>query len=165
MPVEFIFTPAEPENAGAEQAHKVQPQSNAGQFKPGQSGNPAGRSKGCKNRATLAAEALLDGEAERLTRKAVELALDGDQVALRLCLERILPPRRGRYLCLDLPRLQSADDLPVALGRIARAVGRGELALDDAERLASLLELERRAIETADLARDVEALKLHAGLP
>jgi hypothetical protein len=39
---------------------------------------------------------LLDGEAQALTRKAVELALDGNTMALRMCLDRIGPPRRER---------------------------------------------------------------------
>src|SRR5215475_9848913 len=65
-------------------------------FRPGVSGNPAGRPKGARNKSTLAAEALLDGEAEALTRKAVEMALGGDTVALRLCLERLVPPRKDR---------------------------------------------------------------------
>ena len=64
------------------------------------SGNPAGRLRGTKNRATKAAEELLEGEAEALTRKAVELALAGDTVALRLCLERLLPPRKSRRVTL-----------------------------------------------------------------
>jgi Family of unknown function (DUF5681) len=55
-------------------------------FKPGKSGNPAGKPPGAKNRTTLAVEALLDGEAETLTRKAIELASGGDMQALRLCL-------------------------------------------------------------------------------
>ena len=59
-------------------------------FPPGVSGNPAGRLPGTRNRATMAAEALLDGEAEALTRKAIEMAMAGDTTALRLCLERIL---------------------------------------------------------------------------
>ena len=70
-------------------------------FKAGQSGNPGGRPKGALNKATLATQALLDGEAEALTRKAVELAKDGNPVALRLCLERLLPP--GRIGPLTLP--------------------------------------------------------------
>src|SRR5687768_12762239 len=61
-----------------------------GAFRPG---NP-GRPRGCRNRATLAALALLEGEAEALTRKAVELALAGDTVALRLVLDRLLPKAR-----------------------------------------------------------------------
>ena len=57
----------------------------------GESGNPRGKRQGARHRTTLAAEALLDGEAKALTRKAIELALAGETVALRLCLDRILP--------------------------------------------------------------------------
>jgi hypothetical protein len=71
-----------PENAGQ----------NQGRWEKGQSGNPRGKPRGARNRATLLAEALLDGEAEALTRKAIEKALEGDGMALRLCLERVLPP-------------------------------------------------------------------------
>ncbi len=48
-------------------------------------GNP-GKPKGTRHKATQAALALLDGEAEALTRQAVTMALDGDATALRLCL-------------------------------------------------------------------------------
>jgi hypothetical protein len=51
-------------------------------FEPGKSGNPAGKLKGTRNKTTLAVEALLDGEAETITRKAIELAKDGDLAAL-----------------------------------------------------------------------------------
>ena len=76
-----------PEITGREQG--------TGRFAPGQSGNPAGRPRGARNRATQAAEAILSGEAEALTRKAVELALAGDVTALRLCLERFCPLKEG----------------------------------------------------------------------
>src|SRR3954464_4414789 len=79
-------------------------------FKPGQSGNPAGKAKGTRHRATLALEALLDGEGGAITRKAVELALEGDTVALRLCLDRILPVRKDRPIQFELPAIQSAGD-------------------------------------------------------
>ncbi|MGH7064786.1 MAG: DUF5681 domain-containing protein, partial [Stellaceae bacterium] len=65
-------------------------------FAKGKSGNPVGRQPGSRNRASLAAEALLDGAADGLTRRAVELAVAGDPMALKLCLERILAPRRDR---------------------------------------------------------------------
>jgi hypothetical protein len=70
----------------------------------------AGRPNGARHRVTLAAEALLDGEGEMLTRKAIELALAGDPTALRLCLDRILPPRRERPITFKLPALHSAAD-------------------------------------------------------
>src|SRR5882724_7958032 len=72
-------------------------------FRRGESGNPAGRPIGARHKATVAAEALLDGEAERLTRKVLEMALAGDIVAMLLCLERILPPRRERSVRFKLP--------------------------------------------------------------
>src|SRR6516225_4824452 len=67
-------------------------------FEKGRSGNPAGRPRGSRNRSTLAAQLLLQGEAEALTRKAVELALGGDPTALRLCLDRLIAPHRERLV-------------------------------------------------------------------
>ena len=72
-------------------------------FEKGRSGNPSGRPVGSRNAATLAAEALLAGESEALTRKAIELALDGDATALRLCIERIVPKRNDRPIQFALP--------------------------------------------------------------
>ena len=66
----------------------------------GRSGNPKGRPLGSRNRATLAAERLLDGEAHALTRQCIELALDGDTSVLRPALERLVPPRRDRSIRL-----------------------------------------------------------------
>ena len=60
-------------------------------FETGRSSNPLGRRVGCRNRTTITAAALLAGEAEALTRMAVELALLGDPTALRLCLESCRP--------------------------------------------------------------------------
>src|SRR5215831_3861814 len=79
----------------------------AGGFQKGQSGNPRGRPAGSRNNATLACEALLEGQAEALTQKAVEMALSGDTVALKLCLERIYPPRKDRPVTFALPPITS----------------------------------------------------------
>src|SRR5215472_10446070 len=103
-----------------------------GRFKPGLSGNPAGRPPGSRNKATETAELLLEGEAVALTRKAVELALGGDPIALRLCLDRLIPPRRGRKVQLaNVPPVSSVAELgptwrrsPRRLPR-ARSRGRG----------------------------------------
>src|ERR687894_527368 len=99
--------------------------------KPFQQGNP-GRPKGSRNKATLAAEALLDGEAEALTRKAIEMALGGDGQAMRLCLERLVSPRRDRPVSFALPRLQTATDALAAAAAIAEAVADGELTPSEA---------------------------------
>src|SRR5215208_2087882 len=91
-------------------------------FKPGQSGNPAGKAKGTRHRATRAAEVLLDGEVEALTRKAVEMALAGDTVAMRLCLDRILPVRKDRHITFTLPTLETAADAVAATATLVNAV-------------------------------------------
>jgi hypothetical protein len=80
--------------------------------RPFANGNP-GRKPGSKNRTTLVAAALLDGEAEELVRKAVELAKAGDAVMLKFLLGRILP--RERLIKLDLPHMDFADDAVEAL--------------------------------------------------
>ena len=84
-------------------------------FVKGRSGNPRGRPVGARNKKTLAAAVLLEGESEALTRKAVELALAGDPTALRLCIERILPPCRERAVRFELPPIENAADVSVAM--------------------------------------------------
>jgi hypothetical protein len=98
----------------------VQKQNRPWQFQLGQLGNPKGRPKGCRHRATVAAEALLDGEAEGLTRKAIELALAGDTTALRLCLERILPARKDRPIRLQIPQIERRAGSNQGHGSVAR---------------------------------------------
>src|SRR5436309_9682695 len=79
-------------------------------FEQGKSGNPSGKPKGARHRTTLAVEKLLEGEAEEIGRKAIELAKAGETVALRLCLERIAPVRKGRPVSLVLPAMSSPAD-------------------------------------------------------
>ncbi len=130
-----------------------------GRFAKGHSGNPAGKLPGTRHRATLAAEALLDGEGEALTRKAIEMALEGDGVALRLCLDRLLPPRKDRPLRIDLPRLESSADISKALAVLAQAVAEGELTPREANAIGTLLEGHRRAIETTELEARIAVLE------
>ena len=113
--------------------------------------------------ATKAAEALLDGEAEALTRKAVEMALGGDVTALRLCLERILTPRRERTVEIDLSSLEEATDLPGAIGALLRAVGEGSLTPGEAEKLARILGELGSAWEMADFEERLRALEQGTG--
>jgi len=126
--------------------------------RPFEQGNP-GRPKGSRNRATRAIEQLLEGEAEVLTRKAIELAMAGDVTALRLCLERISPPRRGRLVHIDLPVINAPTDALAAIGSIVAAVGKGEIDVHEATALAGIVDLQRRAIETVDLDVRLKALE------
>ena len=128
-------------------------------FTSGQSGNPGGRPKGSLNKATLASQTLLDGEAEALTRKVVELAKEGNPVALRLCLERLLPPRKDRPVSFTLPRIEGAQDIVKALGAVLEAVARGEITPGEGQTLTAMLDGYRKGLETADLEARVTALE------
>lgn len=124
-------------------------------FKPGNPGKP----KGARSRATMAAEALLDGEADALTRKAIEMALDGDTVAMRLCLERLVPPRKDRPLLFDLPPIASPQDHPAVLIAVIEAMAGGDLTPAEATAFSAIMEQHRRAVETSDIVKRLEALE------
>ncbi|HEV2508632.1 DUF5681 domain-containing protein [Bosea sp. (in: a-proteobacteria)] len=128
-------------------------------FKPGQSGNPAGKPKGARHKVTLAIEALLEGEAEKLTKKAITLAMAGDITALRLCMDRLAPVRRDRPVTFDLPKIETADDLPKATQAIMEAVAGGELTPSEAAELGKLVDAHAKAIEVTDLHRRLAVLE------
>ena len=130
-------------------------------FEPGHPGGP-GRPAGSRNRALLAADALLDGEAEELTRKCIELAKTGDTTALRLCMERIAPVRKGRPVNVNLPPIATAGDVLGAIGATIEAMSQGDITPDEASVIAGVLEVKRKAIETVDLEARLSAVE--AGL-
>lgn len=128
-------------------------------FSPGQSGNPAGRPKGARNKTTLAIEALLEGEADALTRKAIEMAKEGDGPALRMCLDRLAPPRKDAPVTFDLPPIESVADAVEASSALLVAVAGGEVTPDEAARIMSLLTSHKVLVETCEFERRLEALE------
>src|ERR1700733_14910622 len=109
-------------------------------FKPGQSGNPSGRVKGSRNQMTLAMEALLDGESEALTRKGIGLALGGDITALRLCLDRVLPPRKDRPVLFALKAIGGTHDAATAMASILAAVSSGDVTPGEGGEISRLID-------------------------
>jgi hypothetical protein len=128
-------------------------------FEKGQSGNPSGRPRGIRKRATQTMQGLLDGEAQALTRKAVELALEGDTSALRMCLDRIGPPRRERVAPLKLPPVRDPADLAGTMTAIIGAAGSGAISPDEGGRLARLVEIFLRAVEVRDFEQRLQLLE------
>ena len=131
----------------------------AGRFPKGQSGNPAGKPKGTRNATTLALEAMLDGQASALTQKAINLALAGDMAALRLCLDRILAPRKDSPVAFDLPEMKTLNDTVSAMGAIVKAVGDGDLTPTEAAELTKMVQAFAKIIETAELEDRVRKLE------
>ena len=128
-------------------------------FARGQSGNPAGKPAGARQRVTLAVEALLEGQHAALTQKAIDLALSGDGPALRLCLDRIAPARKDSPVSFALPPIKSAEDALAASAAVLAAVAAGDVTPDEAGRVMALLIAHKALIETGDLERRIEALE------
>jgi len=121
-------------------------------FEPGKSGNPNGRPKGARNRTTVLAEGLLDGEAQAITRKLIDKALEGDNAALRLCLERLLPPKRGRTVSFELPdKIETAAHAVHASSLVLQACAAGDLSPDEALEIMNLISSHIRLVETNEI--------------
>src|SRR5262245_16487227 len=128
-------------------------------FEKGESGNPAGRPRGSRNRATLLMEGWLADEAEAIGRKAIEMAKQGDMAAIRLCMDRLSPARKGEPVAFELPPLDKPAD-SVAAAEIVAAVAAGELTPSEAAELAKVIDVYVRAIATK--AFDERLTKLEA---
>ena len=129
-------------------------------FKKGESGNPQGRPVGTRNKTTLAALSLIEDEGEQLARKAVELALDGDLPALKLCMDRLLPPAKERPLeAFSLPQLNDQRSVLDALDTIANKLSQGELLPAEATSICKVLEQYRKHFETTELSERLETLE------
>jgi hypothetical protein len=117
-------------------------------FQKGESGNPAGRPRGARNRATLLMESLLADDAEAIVRKAVEMAKAGEIAALRMCLDRLVPARKDEPVVFDLPPLDTAADSVAAAARIVAAVADGDLTPSEAVDLAKVIDVYVGALAT-----------------
>ncbi len=130
-----------------------------GQFVPGTSGNPAGRPVGARNHSTLAAQALLEGEAEQLTRTVIDKALEGDGVALRLCLERLIAPKRDQALTVPIADLTKAENALTAMGEVIDAVKIGNLTPLEGQQMFELLDKWLKTVEVVEFAQRLATLE------
>ena len=126
-----------------------------GKFTDGNSGRP----KGARNKKTLAVESLLEGQAEALTQTAISKALDGDSVALKLCMDRIAPAPKDNAVQFSLPTMVTASDASQAAGSVLRAVSDGELTPIEATRVMGLIDSFRRTLELTNIEYRLKALE------
>jgi hypothetical protein len=126
-----------------------------GQFTEGNSGKP----KGSRNKATIAIESLLEGQAEELTQTAISKALDGDSMALRLCMDRIAPLPKDKTISFPLPHMENASDASTAAGSVLKAVSIGEITPIEGSRVMGLIDSFRRTLELTVIEHRIQALE------
>ena len=96
-------------------------------FKRGQSGNPAGRPVGSRNKCTIVAEKLFSENGEYFTQLLIDLAEKGHSRALRLYIDLFCPRAKCRRVAFRLPPVATASDALNAMNALVRGVAHGEL--------------------------------------
>ncbi len=126
-----------------------------GTFGPGNQG----RTPGTRNKITRAAIEALEANTGALTDKAVELALDGDTVALRMCLDRVCPPLKDKPVEFALPTIESASDAAQAASAVLAAVAQGDLTPTEGASVMGLVDSYRRTLEASDFEERLTKLE------
>ena len=109
--------------------------------------------------ATKAIESILQGQAKALNQTAVKKALEGNSVALRLCMERIAPAPKDQPVSFRLPQMKSALDASEAAGSVLTAVSEGDLTPIEATRVMGLIDSYRRTLELTEIEQRLQALE------
>ncbi len=127
-------------------------------FKPGVSGNPKGREKGVPDRRTSLRK-LFEDRAEELIAKAISMALGGDTVALKLCLERCVSRKKDEPVELHLPQdIKSGDSLILIGANILKAMERGKITPEQAKTLLEVMGLYRDNFVVQELCQNLNTL-------
>jgi hypothetical protein len=128
-------------------------------FRKGQSGNPNGKPRGCRNASTILFDELLKDNAKDLIEKAIAMAKGGDGPALRLCIDRLAPPRKDRPVWFELPVMNEARDAVNASAAIVAAVAAGELTPVEAAELSKVIDSYSRSLQTVEFEKRLSILE------
>ncbi len=134
-----------------------------GGFQKGQSGNPAGKPKGLRSRRIQMLQDLVDGQSEALVTSAINRAIAGDGVALRLCVERIFPARKDAPISVEIPTLTDIQSVAAASRSVVEQVAAGDLSPVEGTAMVDLLAKHKTILEASELEARIEALEARAG--
>ena len=121
-----------------------------GRFRPGQSGNPAGKPKGARHKTTLLAEKLMQDDAEAIVKAVLDSAKSGGMTAARIVLDRIAPARRDNPVSFELPKIESADDAAKAMASLVESVAAGEVTPGEAVEVCKVVDTFIRTLEMTE---------------
>jgi Family of unknown function (DUF5681) len=126
-------------------------------FVTGQSGNPAGRPVGSRNKVNRAMDPVFTANGEAIIERVVEHAKAANPVAMRLCMDRLVPGGKHRLLRFQLPPMKTGEDVYAAITIIHDALGDGDISTSDATELLRVAQFTLRLLrEVDDEAREVE---------
>jgi hypothetical protein len=118
-----------------------------------------GRRKGSRNRPKCGDD-LLDKYAPHLMGECIRRALaEGDGTALRLCVERISPARRGVPLSFKLPTIRSTEDAERAAEKVSEALHRGQCTPAEATEVMRFLRAHTQLLQDLQMESRLDALE------
>jgi len=130
-----------------------------GTFVAGNNANPAGRPKGSRHKISLLAEKLMSDDVEGVVKSVVSAAKNGDMTAARLILERVSPPRKDTPISIELPDINSIDDVSTAMALVVKSAANAEIGLSEADALTKLLQGYADALHAKELEARISALE------
>ena len=131
-----------------------------GRFPKGVSGNPAGRRKGIPNKVSRKVIERIADNRDALLDVLLAKALDGDLLALKLCLERLCPPQKELPLpSIKLPEIAGPEDLPKATEALMQAAASGSMTPSALAAMTAVVRAHVEAVQTADLAERIRKLE------
>ena len=125
-----------------------------GRWLPGKSPNPLGRPA-----KTAKVNILLEGHRGELVQKALDMALDGDTTALKICLDRIAPIPKTTQPKVTITGFEHAAGLLAKCNVLISSVASGEVSCDIASNIISMLVSLTKLKEADDLAERVLKLE------
>ena len=142
---------------------KTGPEQKPGRFKPGVSGNPAGKPKGTLNRTTVLTRNILQGEAEDVARVVLEAAKNGDLTAAKLVLDKLIPSSKESPIdagAVDVPSPVTNENAPAAMSLVLDAVASGAITPGQGLALIGMIE------KTAKVGQqDMVRVEIQTGQP
>jgi hypothetical protein len=128
--------------------------------KPFEAGNTfgKGRARGSRNKRTALVEVMEDN-GEAMIKQCKVLAYKGDRTALRLCIERLIPPCRAPTSRFRPPSMKTVSDLVKALPLVVKEVARGRLSAQEGESISRMMETQRHALESEEFEKRIRALE------
>jgi hypothetical protein len=131
-----------------------------GRGKPFEPGNTAGKGRPPRslNKKTIFQEELgKDGAA--IIQKIKQRALKADPMAMRLCMERLVPLAKAPDTRFRLPAVGTGANLTEAISAVTEAVAEGEMSAQEGELMARIVESQRRNIEVEEFEARIKALE------
>jgi hypothetical protein len=130
----------------------------ANPFQPGNSFG-RGRPQGSRNKATLVLQEMLESHGGSITKKCALLAMQGDPTAMRLCMERLIPPKKDHAVTFKLQPTTSAAEVAAAMDAIIRDIAGGQLTPAEGQLIMASLEGRLRIIQSVDHEARMDVLE------